>query len=94
MKYDQYLAAGYPIGSGVVESTCGVTVKNRMEGTGKRWSILGAESLLLLRSIYTSGDWDTYWRFHRQKQGASLYGPAADSQDYTEHSVPADRAAA
>jgi hypothetical protein len=51
MKYNEYLEAGYPIGSGVVESACGHTVKNRMEGTGRRWSIKGAESMLLLRSI-------------------------------------------
>lgn len=64
MKYDQYLQAGYPIGSGVVESTCAHTVKKRMEGAGRRWSIAGAESTLLLRSIYTSGDWQDYWQFH------------------------------
>ncbi|MCI5211880.1 MAG: hypothetical protein D3910_24575 [Candidatus Electrothrix sp. ATG2] len=29
MKYDEYLLKGYPIGSGIVESTCGHTVKNR-----------------------------------------------------------------
>ena len=49
MQYDKYLEAGYSIGSGVVESACGHTVKNRMEGTGRRWSIKGAESILLLR---------------------------------------------
>jgi len=48
MRYDEYLKAGYPIGSGVVESTCGHTVKGRMEGTGRRWSVKGAESILLL----------------------------------------------
>ena len=57
MLYDKYLKAGYPIGTGVMESTCGHTVKDRMEGTGRRWSIEGAESTLLLRSIYTSNDW-------------------------------------
>jgi len=56
MKYDEYLSAGYPIGTGVVESTCGHTVKDRMEGSGRRWSIEGAEATLLLRSVYTSGD--------------------------------------
>ncbi len=60
MPYDDDLAAGYPIGSGVVESTCGHTVKDRMEGSGRRWSIQGAESTLLLRSIATSHDWDAY----------------------------------
>jgi len=73
MRYDDYLAAGYPIGSGVVESTCGHTVKSRMEGTGRRWSIKGAESILLLRSVYTSNDWDTYWHAHRKLEQKRLY---------------------
>lgn len=74
MRYDEYLAAGFPIGSGVVESTCGYTVKKRMEGTGRRWSIIGAESTLLLRSVYTSDDWDAYWEAHRDLQRKRLYG--------------------
>jgi len=74
MRYDEYLAAGYPIGSGVVESTCGHTVKSRMEGTGRRWSIKGAESTLLLRSVYTSNDWDAYWEAHREVEQKRLYG--------------------
>ncbi len=73
MGYDEYLAAGYPIGSGVVESTCGHTVKSRMEGTGRRWSIEGAESVLLLRSVYTSNDWDAYWEAHRRLEHSRLY---------------------
>jgi len=73
MHYDEYLAAGYPIGSGVVESTCGHTVKSRMEGTGRRWSIKGAESTLLLRSVYTSTDWDAYWRAHQNLEQQRLY---------------------
>jgi hypothetical protein len=43
MKYDEYLKAGYPIGTGVVESSCGHVVKNRMEGTGRRWSVAGGK---------------------------------------------------
>ena len=42
MKYDEYLAAGYPIGSGVVEGACRHLVKDRMEQTGMRWRIAGA----------------------------------------------------
>ena len=74
MEYHHYLKAGYPIGSGVVESTCGHTVKHRMEGSGKRWSIDGAESMLLLRSIYTSqDDWDDYWQFHMDLEKSFHY---------------------
>jgi hypothetical protein len=82
MHYDKYLAAGYPIGSGVVESTCAHTVKNRMEGTGRRWSIKGAESTLLLRSVYTSNDWDSYWEAHRQLEQRRLYGSALPALGY------------
>ena len=79
MQYDEYLQAGYPISSGVVESTCGHTVKDRMEGTGRRWSIDGAESTLLLRSVYTSGDWDAYWDSHMKQERARLYGSLLDA---------------
>jgi len=44
MKYDEYLAAGYPIGSGVVEGACRHLVKDRMEQTGMRWRIAGAQA--------------------------------------------------
>jgi hypothetical protein len=82
MKYDEYLKAGYPIGSGVVESTCGHTVKNRMEGTGRRWSLGGAESMLLLRSVYTSGDWDDYWRMFRRLECKRLHGSVLDLEKH------------
>jgi len=44
MKYDQYLSHGYPIGSGVVESACSHVVKDRMEISGARWGICGADT--------------------------------------------------
>jgi len=85
MHYDEYLASGYPIGSGVVESTCGHTVKKRMEGTGRRWSIEGAESTLLLRSIYTSNDWNNYWKAHRRMERNFLYGNILKAEDYADN---------
>lgn len=39
MRYDRYLAAGYPIGSGVAEGACRHLVKDRMEQTGMRWTV-------------------------------------------------------
>jgi hypothetical protein len=76
MKYDEYLKAGYPIGSGVVESSCGHTVKNRMEGAGRRWSVDGAEAILLLRSVYTSRDWEEFWQFHMDLERSFNYHDA------------------
>jgi hypothetical protein len=75
MKYDEYLAAGLPVATGVVESACGSVVKHRMEGEGKRWSVEGAEAILALRSLKKSHDNDLreYWRFHAQQERARLY---------------------
>ena len=74
MNYDQYLKEEFPTGGGAVESTCGNTVKDRMEGTGKRWSIEGAESTLLLRSVYTGNDWECYQEWHMKPERRRLYG--------------------
>ena len=75
MRYDTYLAAGLPVGTGVVESACGSVVKHRMEGEGKRWSLAGAEAMLALRSLKKSHDNDlrAYWRFRARQERARLY---------------------
>lgn len=64
MKYDQYLAAGYPIATGVIEGACRHIVKDRMERTGMKWTLDGAQSILNLRCLRASGMWD---QFHKQR---------------------------
>lgn len=64
MNYDYYLSHGYPIATGVIEGACRYLVKDRMDITGARWSLSGAESVLKLRSLVSSGDFDEYWDFH------------------------------
>ena len=73
MKYHKYLSNGYPIGSGVVESACSHLVSNRMEISGARWGITGAESILKLRSILKSNDWDKYWEFFTSENKKNEY---------------------
>ena len=51
MRYDQYLARGWPIGTGVVEGACGHLVKDRMEQAGMRWTKAGAHAILDLRAV-------------------------------------------
>ncbi len=70
MKYDEYLAAGYPIGSGVVEGACRHLVKDRMELAGMRWRIAGAQAILSLRAVYVNGDWDAFHtnRIHTEER--------------------------
>jgi hypothetical protein len=64
LRYDQALRKGMPIGTGVVEGACRHLVKQRMECSGARWSLEGAEAVLQLRALRMSGDWDEYWAYH------------------------------
>ncbi len=73
MKYDEYLAAGYPIGSGVVEGACRHLVKDRMERAGMRWRIASAQAILSLRAIYVNDDWETFHADRIQTEQWKLY---------------------
>lgn len=60
MKYDEYLAAGLPIATGVIEGACRHLVKDRLERTGMRWSATGAQAMLSLRCLKASDAWDDF----------------------------------
>ena len=78
MRYDTYLAHGWPIGTGAVEGACAHLVKDRMEQAGMRWTVNGAQAVLDLRAVRLNGDWDTYWQAHRQHEHQRSYTtPAA-----------------
>ena len=77
MKYDEYLKNGYPIASGVIEGACRHLVKDRMDQTGMRWHIEGAQAMLHTRSAFLNGEWDDMIEYRIQKQQARLYGQAA-----------------
>jgi hypothetical protein len=68
LRYDQYLAAGLPISTGVIEGACRHLVKDRMDITGACWGLQGAEAVLKLRALRSSGDADAYWWFHERAQ--------------------------
>lgn len=74
MRYDEYLAKGWPIGTGVVEGACGHLVKDRMEQAGMRWTQAGAQAMLDVRAVRLNRDWDAYWQFHQRQQHQRLYG--------------------
>lgn len=77
MRYDQYLAAGYPIGSGVVEGACRHLVKDRMERTGMRWTVPGARAILQLRATYLNDDWHDFVNYRIETEQATLYAKRA-----------------
>jgi hypothetical protein len=73
MHYDEYLRAGYPIASGVVEGACRHLVKDRMERAGMHWTIPGAQAMLDVRSIYVSGLWEAYQNTRIAREAERLY---------------------
>lgn len=73
MRYNEYLSAGYPIATGVIEGACRSLVKDRMERTGARWSLDGAEAVLRLRALIQSGDFEDYWELHTEIEHQSLH---------------------
>jgi len=68
LDYPAALAAGWPIATGVIEGTCRYLVADRMDITGARWSVKGAEAVLKLRAVRCNGDFDDYWRFHLDQE--------------------------
>jgi hypothetical protein len=77
MRYDEYLAAGYPIGSGVAEGACRHLVKDRLEQTGMRWTVTGAQAMLHTRSLYLNGQWNQFLEHRIQTEQATLYDKIA-----------------
>lgn len=77
LGYQDALRAGLPIATGVIEGACRHVVKDRMDRTGARWSLIGAEAVLRLRALRASKDFDAYWTFHleqdRLRNHASRY---------------------
>jgi hypothetical protein len=73
MRYDEYLAKGYPIASGVIEGACRHLVKDRMERAGMHWTPRGAQAMLDLRSTYVNGDWEEYQAYRIQRETQRLY---------------------
>jgi hypothetical protein len=68
LHYRQALAMGWPIATGVIEGACRHLVKDRLAITGARWSLPGAEAVLLLRALIINGDFNAYWNFHIQQE--------------------------
>ena len=73
IHYDRYLAAGYPIASGVIEGACRHVVKDRMERAGMHWTLPGAQALLSLRCVALNDEWEPFMNHHIQSETARLY---------------------
>jgi hypothetical protein len=73
MHYDQYLREGYPIATGVIEGACRHLVKDRMERSGMRWRLDGAQAMLNVRAVWQSSYWEDFHTRRIQHEQATLY---------------------
>ena len=73
LSYDLYLEKGFPIATGVIEGACRHLIADRMELTGCEWGLQGAEAVLRLRALKSSGDFDQYWTFHESPEQVRVH---------------------
>jgi hypothetical protein len=74
LDYATALRKGWPIATGIIEGACRHIVKDRMDITGARWGLEGAEAILKLRAVIATGDFDAYWRFHLRREHERIHG--------------------
>jgi hypothetical protein len=72
MDYPRYLANGWSIGSGAVESACKTVVGQRLKLAGMRWREYGTDSMCHIRALFKSetGQWQAFWQRDHQKTAA------------------------
>ena len=93
LDYPAFLAAGWPVASGLIEGAARWLIKDRMEVTGARWGLDGAEAVLRLRALVGNGDFDDYFAFHlrqekRRNHDSCYRSPEPPTHD---HQTPSTR---
>jgi hypothetical protein len=73
MHYDEYLRAGYPIASGVIEGACRHLIKDRMERAGMHWTLEGAQAMLDVRSVWICDQWNAFQVQRIDRETKRLY---------------------
>src|SRR5680860_365759 len=73
LDYPTALAQGWPIATGIIEGACRHLVKDRMDLTGARWGLAGAEAILKLRALHSNGDFNGYWDYHLAEEQQRIH---------------------
>lgn len=79
--YDTARAPGWPISTGAIEGGCRHLIGDRLDITGARWGLDGAEAVLKLRALNDNDDFGEYWRYHLAREHERLY-PTPDQHNY------------
>jgi hypothetical protein len=88
MCYDEYLREGYPIATGVIEGACRHLVKDRMERSGMRWRLDGAQAMLNVRAVWQSSYWDSFQTYRIKHEQARLHPNRAFIKNYVPSAMP------
>lgn len=73
LDYPTALARGWPIATGVIEGACRHIVADRLDITGARWGLAGAEAVLKLRALVSNGDFQPYWPWHLDQEHQRIH---------------------
>ena len=73
LNYPEALVHGWPIATGVIEGAVRYVCRDRMDVTGARWSVDGAEAVLKLRAMRANGDWPAYWHYHLAEERTRVH---------------------
>lgn len=83
LDYPTALANGWPIATGVIEGACRHLVADRLDITGARWGLHGAEAVLRLRALRSNGDFNDYWAYHLTQERHRVH-----ESRYTDNTIP------
>ena len=61
LRYAEFRARGYPIGSGAVESANKLVVEARLKGSGMHWARPNVNPMVALRNVLCGERWDRAW---------------------------------
>jgi hypothetical protein len=72
LQYPQFLAQGWPIGSGMVESANKLVVEDRLKGAGMHWAEANVNPLLALRNAVCNDRWAECWEVIEREQRVQM----------------------
>ena len=70
MRYPEYRAKGYQIGSGTIESGCKRVIGARLKQAGMTWTVEGARQVIKARTMFFSDEWDDFCQQRRVSRRA------------------------
>ena len=88
MHYDQALASGWPIATGMIEGACRFVIEDRFGITGARWSPDGAEVILKIRAMVVNGDLDDYMNYYKARYRNDIHLTLATTSPTSDLSRP------